>query len=185
MRKLKLQMMTTLDGFVAGPEGQLDWFQQGDEAFLETINDITDSSDTILMGRKMTPEFIAYWENIVDHHPESPEFSFAQKMVRIPKITFSKTVQQLDGKNLTVENRDLATVIAELKKAPGRDIVAYGGAAFASALIDLDLVDEYYFFTNAVVLGKGMSIFSQRNAFELVSVTPYGKGIVGLKLTRK
>ena len=73
MRKLKLQMQTTIDGFVAGPEGQLDWMTfDMDEKLLHFINELTDSSDTILMGRKMTGDFITYWENVVNNQPRSP-----------------------------------------------------------------------------------------------------------------
>ena len=79
MRKLKLQMQMTVDGFVAGPEGQLDWMTRSpDDRVIALINQLTDTSDTILLGRKMTAGFIQYWEGV---QPESPEYSFARKMV--------------------------------------------------------------------------------------------------------
>jgi dihydrofolate reductase len=107
MRTLKLQMQITADGYVAGPQGQLDWMTWSmDAPLLAFINELTDSSDTILLGRKMTQGFINYWESVVDK-PESPDFAFARKMVRIPKVVFSKTVQRIDGKNVRVENGDL------------------------------------------------------------------------------
>jgi dihydrofolate reductase len=107
MRTLKLQMQITADGYVAGPQGQLDWMTWSmDAPLLAFINELTDSSDTILLGRKMTQGFINYWESVVDK-PESPDFAFARKMVGIPKVVFSKTVQRIDGKNVRVENGDL------------------------------------------------------------------------------
>src|SRR5258706_15986032 len=96
MRKLKLQVQMTVDGFVAGPEGQLDWMTQHDEAVVARIVQITDSSDTILLGRKMTDGFIKYWEAV---QPDSPEYVFARKMVDSPKLGFSKTLKRLEGKN--------------------------------------------------------------------------------------
>ena len=113
MRKLKLQMQVSIDGFVAGPEGQLDWMKwELDDKLLEFINAVTDSSDTILLGRKMTGGFVNYWESV---KPDSPEFSFAEKMINIPKIVFSKTLQNVSGKNIVVENGDLVTAINNLK----------------------------------------------------------------------
>src|SRR3989442_3386617 len=101
MRKLKLQVQMTVGGFAAGPEGQLDWMTRNlDEGVLVCIVQITDSSDTILLGRKMTDGFIKYWEAV---KPESPEYIFARKMVDTPKVVFSKTLTRVEGKNVRVE----------------------------------------------------------------------------------
>ena len=70
MRKLKLQVQMTVDGFVAGPDGQLDWMTRNlDEGVIARIVQITDSSDTILLGRGMTDGFIKYCEAV---QPDSP-----------------------------------------------------------------------------------------------------------------
>ena len=107
MRKLKLQMQITLDGFVAGPNGELDWMAFGwDEKSSKRINELTDSSDTILLGRKMTDGFVNYWTSVLDN-PESPEYSFAEKMVNTPKVVFSKTVKESKWANTTMANGDL------------------------------------------------------------------------------
>src|SRR5262245_4546892 len=148
MRKLKLQMQMTVDGFVAGPEGQLDWMTFNmDEKLIAFINHLTDTSDTILLGRKMSPGFIGYWEGALKQ-PDSPEYSFAQKMVGYPKVVFSKTVHQMDGQNVRVHNGDLVEGVNALKSQPGKDIVVYGGATFVSSLIEHDLIDELNFFVN-------------------------------------
>ena len=89
VRKLKLQVQMTLDGFVGGPEGQLDWIwlnEKPDENFSGKIIELADSCDTILLGRKMTRGFIDYWENVVDNQPDNPEQSLAQRMVNMHKI---------------------------------------------------------------------------------------------------
>jgi dihydrofolate reductase len=159
MRKLKLQMQTTVDGYVAGPNGELDWmsFKEDDE-LLEYINFLVDSSDTLLLGRKMTDGFVNYWTSILDN-PESPEYAFARKMVDIPKIVFSKTVRKSNWANTSVANGDLVEEVEKLKNQAGRDIIVYGGASFVGSLIKNNLIDEYNLFVNPVALGKGMRIF--------------------------
>ena len=172
-------MQLSVDGFVAGPEGQLDWMTwEMDEKLIQFINQLTDSSDTILLGRKMTEGFIAYWEGVVSNQPDSPEFSFAQKMVNIPKIVFSKTLNGIVGKNTVLENGDLINAVNKLKNQNGKDIIVYGGASFVSDLIKNNLIDELNLFTNPVAIGKGLKIFSDRTAFQLVNSTAYTCGIV-------
>jgi len=179
MRKLKLQMQMTVDGFVAGPEGQLDWMSfDMDEQLLHFVNELTDSIDTILMGRKMTAGFITYWENVVNNQPESPEFPFAQKMVNTPKIVFSKTVQHIAGKNTRVENGDLVTAVNKLKGEGGKDIIVYGGASFVASLIKNNLIDELNLFINPTAIGSGLKIFTEQTPLELIHSTAYTSGIV-------
>ena len=174
----------TIDGFVAGPEGQLDWMWisgRKDEAMFRRVIELADSCDIILLGRKMTPDFIKYWENVVDNQPDSPEYPLAQRMVNMRKIVFSHTQTDIKGRNLEVENGDLATAVQALKSQPGKDIMVYGGASFVSSLIGLDLIDEYYIFNNPVAIGKGLSIFKEQKSLKLESSTDYKNGKVLLK----
>jgi dihydrofolate reductase len=178
MRKLKLQMQVTVDGYVAGPEGQLDWmtFEMGPE--LEAfINHLTDTSDTILLGRKMTDGFIKYWEHVVTQE-DSREHAFAQKMVGLPKVVFSKTLHHIEGKNVRVENGDMADAVKQLKGRPGKDIIVYGGATFVSSLIEHGLIDELNFFVNPVAIGSGMQVFKGKKPLKLAHSTAYPSGIV-------
>ena len=179
MRKLKLQMQVTIDGFVAGPEGQLDWMTWNmDEKLLALINHLTDTSDTILLGRKMTDGFIQHWEHAVSQ-PESHQDSlFARKMVDMPKVVFSKTLDHVDGQNARVENGDLNEALTQLKRAPGKDIVVYGGATFVSSLLETGLIDELNLFANPVAIGDGMRIFKNRQPFTLTASVAYPCGIV-------
>lgn len=176
MRTLKLQMQMTVDGYVAGPQGQLDWmhFDHGDR-LIALINELVDTSDTILMGRKMTPGFVHYWEGV---KPDSAEYSFAQKMIETPKIVFSKTLQRMEGRNVRVENGDLVEAIGALKRAPGKDLLVYGGASFVASLIERGLVDELYLFVNPVAIGDGLRIFRGRTPLALQRSTVYSGGVV-------
>jgi dihydrofolate reductase len=184
MRKLKLQVQMTIDGFVAGPNGELDWMwipgDQDDAGFKNAI-ELADSCDTILLGRKMTREFIDHWEKGLVVDGISPDQSLAHRMVNMRKIVFSRTQTAISGKNVEVENGDLATAVQALKKEPGKDIIAYGGADFASSLISQNLIDEYYIIRNPVAIGKGLSIFKERKALTLESSIVFKNGKVLLK----
>ena len=179
MRKLKLQVQMTVDGFVAGPDGQLDWMWvtgKRDESISRRIIELADSCETILLGRKMTREFIDHWENVVDNQPGSPEQSLAQRMVNMRKIVFSHTQTAINGRNLEVENGDLAAAVQALKREPGKDIIVYGGANFVSSLISQNLIDEYFIFRNPVAIGNGLSIFKEEKLLKLDSSTAYENG---------
>lgn len=171
----------TIDGFVAGPNGELDWMWgtgERDENGFQKVIDLADSCDTILMGRKMTREFIDYWENVVDNKPDSPEQGLAQRMVNMRKIVFSRTQTNISGRNLEVENGDLVTAVQGLKNAPGKDIMVYGGAGFVSSLISHNLIDEYYFFVCPAAIGHGLSIFKGKKMLKLDSSIAYKHGKV-------
>jgi len=180
MRKLKLQIQMTIDGFVAGPNGEQDWVWLGgpDKAAFQKIIELADSCDTILLGRKMTREFIDHWENMVDNQPENPAQPLAQLIVNMRKITFSHTQTAIKGRNLEVENGDLATIIRALKEESGKDIMVYGDANFVNSLISLNLIDEYYIITNPVAIGAGLSIFKERKILKLESSIAYNNGKV-------
>src|SRR5207247_1064302 len=124
MRKLKLQVQISVDGFVAGPEGQLDWMTDiaKDEKILAFITRLTDTSDTILLGRKMTEGFVKYWEHVVTQ-PKNPEYVFAEKMVNIPKVVFSRSMKRVEGKNVRVENGPVVDSVNRLKNQAGKDII--------------------------------------------------------------
>jgi dihydrofolate reductase len=178
MRKLKLQMQMSIDGFVAGPNGELDWMwvPGPDEASFTKVIELAESCDTILLGRKMVPEFTTHWENVVDNLPDSREQPLAQLMVNMRKIAFSRTQTAMKGRNLEVENGDLATAVQALKKTPGRDMMVYGGADFVSSLISENLIDEYYIFSCPVAIGNGLSIFKERKILKLESSVIYKNG---------
>jgi len=184
MRKLKLQMQITLDGFVAGPNGENDWVfigGKGDpEALQQVIGlnvELAASCDTILLGRKLgAADFVGYWGNVAENQPENPWRPFAQLMVNHRKIAFSHSETTLADRNIEVENGDLATVVQSLKNQPGKDIIVYGGANFVSSLISLNLIDEYYLIVCPVAIGAGLSIFKERKVLDLESSTAFKHG---------
>ncbi len=176
MRKLKLQVQMTVDGFVGGPEGQLDWMSGDSDDRNAFVNELTDSCDTILMGRGMASGFITYWESVT---PDDPAlYAFARKMVDYPKIVFSRTLRQIEGQNVRVENGDLVEKVNELKAAAGRGIIVYGGASFDAALIEHGLIDELNLLVNPVAIGSGMRIFGTPTSLSLSASRAFTSGVV-------
>jgi dihydrofolate reductase len=124
----------------------------------------------------MAEGFIPHFEGF-EH--DSPKNTLAQKMVNIPKIIFTKTLNEPFGKNTSVANGNLADEIAILKNQHGKDILVYGGAGFVSSLIAGGHIDEFYFFVIPVMINKGMRIFDllgKRQKLSLISATPYECG---------
>lgn len=182
MRKLKLQVQMSVDGFVGGPNGELDWMTlETSEDRIKFVNDLTDSSDTILLGRKMTPGFTGYWESVP---PESPEYDFAQKMVNTPKVVFSHTLDEANGKNVRLAKGNLDDEITRLKNQDGKDIIVYGGAEFVSNLIAGGHIDEFNFFVNPVIIHEGLRIFdlpAERQKLICKDTTAFDDGVVLLR----
>jgi dihydrofolate reductase len=181
MRKLKLQMQITVDGFVAGPNGELDWMIKDDmdDKLRAHIDSLAGSSDTILMGRKMTEGFVNYWTNAVKE-PEGRWFSLAKMMVDYPKIVFTKTLDKSPWPNTTLAKGNIVDEVNRAKNHEGKDIIVYGGAGFVSSLIKHNLIDEYHLFVNPVAIGNGMTIFKdlgRRFDLKQLDATPYACGV--------
>jgi dihydrofolate reductase len=183
MRKLRLQMSMTLDGFVAGPNKELDWMNSDlameDGKLLRFLNFIIDSSDIILMGRKMTDEFVNYWTEVAKN-PKSRDYAFAKKMVDTPKVVFTRTLDESRWPNTVLAKGDLVEEVNKLKNRSGKELLVYGGAGFVSSLIKNDLIDEYHFLVNPVAIGKGLTIFSDLGRYfnlKQIDATPYECGI--------
>lgn len=181
MRKLKLQIQMSIDGFAAGPNGENDWvfLSGGDEAGLQKIVDLADSSDTLLLGSKLAKSgFMEHWQNVADNQPDGAQRTLGQLIVNMRKVVFSSTETTINGANVEVENGDLATAVQALKNQPGKDILVYGGIDFVSSLISLNLIDEYFIFTCPIAIGNGLSIFKEKKVLKLESSIAYNNGKV-------
>jgi dihydrofolate reductase len=168
MRKVKLAMQMTINGYVGGPNGENDWMTwHPDAEFLAFLNAIYDASDTILLGRKLVASgFIEFWENALNKNPATP---LAKQIVDTPKIVFSKTLDQSTWNNTTLAKGNLAEEIANLKNQNGKDILVIGGAGFASSLIQEGLIDEYHLIVNPTAMGNGMTIFNSLDKIQKLS----------------
>jgi dihydrofolate reductase len=176
MRKLKLQMQVSLDLFIAGTETGMSWMSwpytgpwTWDEELRNYFTEVTASNDTILLGWEMAEGgYIDHWTNIAGKK-DNPQSIFAANIVADHKYVFSRKKRQSRWENTTTTTEDLATEVQRLKQLPGKDLIAYGGAAFANALVRTGLIDEYHFIVNPAILGKGVSIFTKMDDILLLS----------------
>ena len=146
-------MQISLDGFVSGQGGKLDWIFTGlQDDFVEWCVGKLWEADAHLMGRVTYGDMAAYW-------PTSDE-PYARPMNEIPKVVFSKTLRDPKWGETHVASGDLSSEIARLKNEPGGDLLAHGGASFAQSLVRTGLVDEYRLVTHPVALGAGRSPFA-------------------------
>ena len=179
LRKLKLQVQISVDGCIAGPNGEMDWLAW-DDKYNEYVNELTESVDTILLGRKMVDGFISYWSNVMSK-PDDPWNAIAKKMIEIPKVVFTKTLNKSEWINTDLATGDLKDEINKLKSQTGKDIIVYGGASFDSSLIKENLIDEFYLFINPVAIGTGKTIFKDLTKFQkfrLIESIAFDCGIV-------
>jgi dihydrofolate reductase len=159
MRKLKLQVNISVDGCIAGPNNEMDWLVCDDDC-MKYIDTIADSVDTIIIGRKMVDVFVSHWSDRMNK-PGDPWNTFAKKMIEIPKIVFTKTLNKSNWINTQIAKGDLKDEITKLKRQDGKDILVYGGASFNSSLIREKLVDEFYLLVVPIVFGNGKTIFKE------------------------
>ncbi len=177
-------MQLSIDGFVAGPNGEMDWmtWNWGDD-IKKYVIDLTGSIDCILLGGHMPAGFIPYWESVAAD-PANPEYPFGKIMCDTPKVVFTKTMEKSLWDNTVLAKGDIAKEVNQIKVQTGKDIIAYGGANFASNLIKYNLIDEYHLFINPTAIGNGMTIFKeieQNLNLKLVKATPFDCGIVVLR----
>lgn len=166
MRKLILQMQTSVDGFVStGPNDEQTWVTWDLDGIKQYVIDLLDATDTIIIGRKLAIDYIPFWQDTVTK-PEDPMYEFAKRIVRAKKIVFTKTLDKSVWDNTELAKGNLDDEVKKLKNQAGKDIVVYGGSSFVSALIKEGLIDEFQFYINPVALGNGVHIFDQIDNFQ-------------------
>ena len=184
MRKLKLQVQTTIDGFISGKNGEMDWMKfPWTQDVIDYVQLISEPVDTIILGRKLAEGFIPHWTNVVKN-PADPEYEGGVKYTKTPKIVFSKTLDNSIWDNTKIANGELVEEVTKLKNQKGEDIIVYGGGTFVSALIKNQLIDEFHLFVNPSAIGNGMSIFKDLESMQnlnLIAATKFDCGIVVLK----
>ncbi len=185
MRRVIVSNVMSLDGFVSGPNGELDWFVyagfvKGTE-FGEYARTVISSVDAILLGRLTYEEFSSYWPTAKNDDPVITE-----RINNLPKFVFSRSLKQVPWGGwgtARLVKEDAAVAVTKMRQEQGRNMVIYGSATLVSALMKAGLIDEYQLVVYPVVLGKGRPEFknlTQRYPLSLTDVKQFKSGAVKL-----
>jgi dihydrofolate reductase len=183
MRKLIYSMTVSLDGYIAAPDGAIDWSVPDEELFrfhTERVREI----GVHLCGRRLY-ETMVYWETAEESPLVAEHIEFAQIWKALPKVVFSTTLQSVVG-NTRLASDGVGEEVSRLKEQSGRDI-AVGGAGLAGACMKLGLIDEWRLFVSPVLLGGGTPYFTtldERLSLELVETKTFGSRVVYLRYRR-
>lgn len=193
MRKLILQMQMSVDGFV-GSHQDIDWQLWGwgehnrwDEELQRDFNLHINGIGTILLSRKMAEEgYLDHWKKAAMRYPADPFFAFAKRITEVRKVVLTNKLKESAWPRTGVRGGPLFSAVMAMKSEAGGDIGVFGGAGFASALIETGVVDEFQFYINPVALGEGTRIFnaSSFSKLELLGSRAYPSGMVVTRYAR-
>ncbi len=159
MRKINVFENISLDGFFAGPNGEIDWFvaHPSSQEENEYAIDSAKSTGTLLFGRVTFELMASYWPT-ADAKKNSP--ILAERMNNLPKIVFSRTLDKVKWQNTRLVRDNIEEEIAKMKNQPGKDMTILGSGGIVSTFAQRGLIDDYEFMVNPIVLGAGRSILS-------------------------
>jgi len=191
MRKIIAAMQVSIDGFIEGPKGELDWAIVEDEETWRDVFAMLESVDTCILGRVMYPDYEQYWLAVLANPTGSlplrgksatkNEIAYARWADKTPHIVVSKTLAEVEWKTARIV-RDVEE-IRKLKQQPGKDMYVVGGATLVSSLMNAGLIDEVKVMVNPVILGGGKALFkdvNERKSLKFVRTKPLKSGKVSL-----
>ncbi|HEY6284384.1 MAG TPA: dihydrofolate reductase family protein [Ktedonobacteraceae bacterium] len=180
MRKIIVFDNVTLDGFIAGPNGELDWAIQDDEV-TQYSKEGQGSTDMFLFGRVTYDMMASFWPTPAG---KSANPVFAEVLNNSSKIVFSSTLEKADWQNTEVVKELTKDELLKLKQQPGKNMMIFGSGTIVNQLTNLGLIDEYQLMVNPVILGKGKPLFKDikdRMNMKLVKTKTFNNGIVLLQ----
>ena len=187
MRKLKLQMQISLDGFNStGPNDEQKWVTWAWDEIKQEVLDLASSCDTELIGRKLAVDYIPFWTDTWSQK-NSMMYEAAKIKSGQRKIVFTKTLAKSVWENTELAKGNLTEEVNTLKKQGGKDIIVYGGSSFVANLVKEQLIDEFHLYVNPFALGKGASIFEKLAGWQplkLIKSINFESGIVLLHYER-
>ncbi|MFC0602017.1 dihydrofolate reductase family protein [Streptomyces palmae] len=185
MRKFKLQVQMSVDGYMGGPNGEMDWLTFPWTTDIGAyISAMVEPVDCIVLGRKLAEGFIPHWAS----EPEGEPQEAIDKINNAQKVVISNTLTESPWEGAVIAGGDLAETVNGLKAQPGGDLIAYGGGTLVSSLINEGLVDELHLFVNPTAIGAGMPVFGTPDAyqrFRTVASQTFECGITVLHLEPK
>ena len=187
MRKIISFVHISLDGFVAGPNGEMNWIKVDDEIF-DHVGKRIGQTDTALYGRVTYEMMENYWPTAADKpNPSKHDIEHSQWYKTAHKVVLSKTIKDARPANTTIISDNLAERINEVKSrpAPGgsEDILLFGSPTATHSLIEQNLIDGYWLFVNPVILGQGIPLFTgiqEKTKLKLLSTRQFTSGVTEL-----
>ena len=188
MRHLIFFMHTSLDGFVAGINGELDWISVDDEMF-DFVATMTDKADTALYGRVTYEMMQSYWPTA----GEEPNASKHDKehsawYNKVSKVVLSKTISEKGLVNTRVIGDQLAENINKIKKQDGKNILIFGSPSASISLLNAGLIDEFWLFVNPILLGHGIPLYkglTGTTQLKLIESISFSCGVIALHYETK
>ncbi len=173
MRKIISFMHISLDGFVAGPKGEMDWIKVDEEIF-DFVGKRISESDTALYGRVTYQMMEDYWPTAGDKPTAtSHDIEHSKWYAKARKVVLSRTMKNTDQTNTVIISDSLPDRINEIKQQSGSDILLFGSPTATHALIQLDLIDGFWLFVNPIILGRGIPLFTDiKDKIKLKLITP-------------
>jgi len=186
MRKIIISEHVSLDGFTAGPQGEMDWIKL-DDAMFDLVGTFTDKADTALYGRVTYEMMDSYWPTAGDKPKASKhDIEHSQWYNKVEKIVLSKTMKGTVKPKTTIISNDIAAQITKLKNKAGGDILIFGSPGAARTLMADNLLDEYWLFVNPIILGQGIPFFADLKMpthLKLVSSQTFDCGVAALQFS--
>jgi len=188
MRKLVQFMHVSLDGFVAGPHGEMDWINVDEEMF-DYAGQRTNESDTALYGRVTWEMMEGYWPTAADQpNPSKHDLEHSRWYNHVEKVVVSRTLKGKRVKNTRIVSDNVAAEIKKIKEEAGKEIIIFGSPSTSHLLMNAGLVDDLWVFVNPVVLGEGIPLFKgipDKINLKLVKNHVFKSGVVCLHYERK
>jgi len=177
MKKLILDVAVSVDGLIAGPNGEYDWcFSDQDYGLTDFLNSV----DAVFYGRK---SYELFGIQIPDTVNTDTEKEFWELVLSKKKYVFSRTLKTVDN-DTTLISENIEEEVNKIKEQPGKDIWLYGGASLVTTFINLGLVDEFRLAVHPIILGVGKPLFidiEKRIGLELIDSKVYSSGLVLLR----
>jgi dihydrofolate reductase len=184
MRNVTFLMNTSLDGFINGPNGEMDWIGSGDDIWADVIA-LQNTADTALFGRVNYQGAEGYWQSgAVRQATSKAEMEHAGWLADSTRIVFSRTLDRVEWPNTRIVKDHIAEEMTRLKQQPGKNMILFGGADIAAAFMRHGLIDEYRIYVNPVVLGGGTPLFKasmDKLNLKLLEAKAFQSGIVALR----
>jgi dihydrofolate reductase len=188
MGRLVLFMHVSLDGFVAGPGGEMDWIKVDEEMFDFAANR-TNEADTALYGRVTYEMMEAYWPT-AGNEPDASRHDKVHSSWynRVTKAVISRSMKGQELPRTLIISEHLEDNINKLKKENAKDILMFGSPGAAHSLMELDIIDDYWLFINPILLGNGIPLFKGINEIQkldLKATNQFSSGVVCMHHQRK